>query len=275
MNGTTSVRFTEEMKGHISFGESDYERGARERCESDTRLMVHLTIEENDFDRLAADAGRAAEAMGLVECDALGSRLPVERGIFNLLIEEEDPKIKHMLYRLFFRDGVGHPITLAGFKTLTNRRGLHVWRDTTTLYARLLRGHLEAGEDPVAEVVASGILRSIRSASSGSLAPFAPEAADRRLPGRRPSSASTPSSSSISGRSTACTDCTGDSRPGRKWVGRSLWTGTPAVAGMAAEEALYLAHRVRNRPHHGRRSHRRDGLAQGRGQTGEVRTSVS
>ena len=159
MNGTTSVRFTEEMKGHISFGEGDYERGAREGRTSDVRLKVHLTIEVDDLDRLAADAGRAVEAMGWVECDALGGRLPVERGIFNLLIKEEDPGINHMLYRLVFRDGVGHPLTLAGFKTLTNRRGLHVWRDTTTLYTRLLRGHVEAGEDSRAEVVASGILR--------------------------------------------------------------------------------------------------------------------
>jgi FAD binding domain len=35
----------------------------------------------------------------------------------------------------------------------------------------------------------------------------------------------TPSSSDISGKSTACTDCTGDSRPGRKWIGRGLRTG--------------------------------------------------
>jgi hypothetical protein len=159
MNGSTSVRFTEEMKGHVSFGESDYERGAREGRTNDTRLMVHLTIEVDDLDRLVADAGRAAEAVGWVECDALGGRLPVERGIFNLLVEEEDPEIKHMLYRLFFRDGVGHPVTLAGFKTLTNRRGLHVWGDTTTLYTRLLRGHVEAGDDSGAEIVASGILR--------------------------------------------------------------------------------------------------------------------
>ena len=159
MNGSTSVRFTEEMKGHVSFGEIGFERGAREGRTSDVRLKIHLTIEVDDLDRLAADAGRAAEAMGWVECDALGGRLPVERGIFNLLMEEEDSEIKHMLYRLFFRDGVGHPVTLSGFKTLTNRRGLHVWRDTTTLYTRLLRGHVEAREDPGAEVVAAGILR--------------------------------------------------------------------------------------------------------------------
>ena len=159
MNGSTSVRFTEEMKGHVSFGESDFELGAREGRTNDTRLKVHLTIEVDDLDRLAADAGRADSAKGWVECDDLGGRLTGERGVFNLLVEDKAPEIKHMLYRLFFRDGVGHPITLTGFKTLTNRRGRHVWGDTTTLYTRLLRGHVEAGEDPRAEIVASGILR--------------------------------------------------------------------------------------------------------------------
>jgi hypothetical protein len=158
MNAGT-VRFTEEMKGHVSFGQEDFARGAREGRENDTPLMIHLTIEVEDLEKLAADAGRAAEATGWVECDALGGRLSVERGIFNLLVEEEDPEVKHMLYRLYFRDGVGHPVTLAGFKTLTKRRGLHVWRDTTTLYTRLLRGHVGVGDDPAAEIVASGILR--------------------------------------------------------------------------------------------------------------------
>jgi cholesterol oxidase len=159
MRDDTSVRFTEEMKGHVSFGEEDYERGAREGREDDTGLKVHLTIEVDDLDRLTVDAGRAAEARGWVECHSLGGRLPVERGVFNLLVDDGAPEIKHMLYRLYFRDAVGHPVTLAGFKTLTNRRGLHVWGDTTTLYTRLLRGHVRAGEDPAAEIVASGILR--------------------------------------------------------------------------------------------------------------------
>jgi cholesterol oxidase len=42
---------------------------------------------------------------------------------------------------------------------MTNRRGLHVWCDTTTLYTQLLRGYVEAGGDHGAEIVASGILR--------------------------------------------------------------------------------------------------------------------
>ena len=162
MNGhakaRTSVRFTEEMKGHVSFGEPDYERGAREGRETGTRLMFHLTIEVEDLDRFAADARRAADVSGWVRCEALGGRLPVEGGAFNLLVDEAGTGRKRMLYRLFFRDGVGHPLTLAGTKVVGADPGTHVWRDTTTLYTRVSRGHVGENDEP-AETVASGILR--------------------------------------------------------------------------------------------------------------------
>jgi hypothetical protein len=92
-----------------------------------------------------------------VRCEALGGRLAVERGAFNLFVA--DPGGKRMLYRLFFRDGVGHPLTLAGYKVVREGSGAHVWRDTTTLYVRVLRGHVMEEDEPGAEVVASGILR--------------------------------------------------------------------------------------------------------------------
>ena len=162
MNGSardrTSVRFTEEMKGHVSFGEPDYERGAREGREAGTRLMFRLTIEVEDLDRFAADARRTAGVGGWVGCEALGGRLPVEGGAFNLLVDEAGTGRKRMLYRLFFRDGVGHPLTLAGTKVVGAGPGTRVWRDTTTLYTRVSRGHVEEGDEP-AETVASGILR--------------------------------------------------------------------------------------------------------------------
>ena len=154
----TSVRFTEEMKGHVSFGEWDHERGARGGRDGGARLMFHLTVEVGDLDRFEADDRREASAEGWVRCEALGGRLPVERGVFNLFVEGDEPGLKRMLYRLFFRDGVGHPLTLTGFKIVRERSGGHVWRDTSTLYVRVLRGHVEEDESG-AEVVASGILR--------------------------------------------------------------------------------------------------------------------
>lgn len=156
--GPTSVRFTEEMKGYVSFGELDHGRGAREGRESSTRLTFHLDIQVGDLDRFAADDRREASAEGWVRCEALGGRLPVERGVFNLFVDDE-PGRKRMLYRLFFRDGVGHPLTLTGFKLVRERPGAHVWRDTSTLYTRVLRGHVEEGDESGADFVASGILR--------------------------------------------------------------------------------------------------------------------
>ncbi|HZY58070.1 MAG TPA: alpha/beta fold hydrolase [Rubrobacteraceae bacterium] len=158
MNDRTSIRFTEEMKGYIAFGESDYERGAQEGRKSDTYLMFHLTIEVDDLDRFAADPRREATAEGWVRCDDLGGKLPVEKGVFNLFVDEDDPALKRMLYRLFFRDGSGHPVTLAGFKVVRDDPGADVWPDTTTLYTRVLQGHIEAVDESTAGTIATGIL---------------------------------------------------------------------------------------------------------------------
>ena len=64
-----------------------------------------------------------------------------------------------MLYRLWFRDGAGHPLTMSGFKLVKDDAGFDVWRDTTTLFTRVVRGHVEAADEESAELVASGVLR--------------------------------------------------------------------------------------------------------------------
>ena len=158
MNSRKSVRFTEEMKGYVTFREGDYERGAREGRKSGTRLIFHLTIDVDDLDRFAADPRCEAIAEGWVGCDALGGRLPVEKGVFNLFVDDEDPATKRMLYRLFFRDGAGHPVTLTGYKVIRNDPSADAWSDTTTLYTRVLQGHVSEADERDARVVASGII---------------------------------------------------------------------------------------------------------------------
>jgi hypothetical protein len=64
-----------------------------------------------------------------------------------------------MLYRLHFRDGVGHPLTVTGHKVIETETGRGLWHDTTTLYTRVLKGHVEADGDDDAEPVAAGIIR--------------------------------------------------------------------------------------------------------------------
>ncbi len=98
-----SVRFVEEMTGFIAFGETDVRRGARAGRRSGTRLTLHLGIRIEHARGFATDSVQGARMEGWVSCDALGGReLPIESGTFDL----------------FFGDGVGHPLTLAGAKTV-------------------------------------------------------------------------------------------------------------------------------------------------------------
>jgi hypothetical protein len=154
----TSVRFTEEMLGHVTFGESDFARGAQTGRDGSEFLKFHLTIEVADMDRFSTDPMRQAGAVGYLQCDALGGRLPVEKGVFNLFVDS-GPGVKRMLYRLWFRDGVGHPLTLTGYKLVENDAGFDLWKDTTTLFTKVLKGHVDESGDSTAELVASGILR--------------------------------------------------------------------------------------------------------------------
>src|SRR3954469_21313477 len=155
---TSTVRFTEEMLGHVTFGESDFARGAQPDRDGSGAFKFHLTIEVEDIERFSNDPLRPATAVGWVECDALGGRLPVEQGWFNLFVDVE-PGVKHMLYRLWFSDAVGHPLTMTGFKLVSNDAGFDGWKDTTTLFTRVLEGHVAEGEDEQATAVASGTIR--------------------------------------------------------------------------------------------------------------------
>lgn len=149
------------MTGFVSFGETDYARGAREGEVSGMPLTLRLTIIFSDLDRLVSGRDAQAQLEGVVKCDALGGTLPLEGGTFRLFVSDE-PHRKTMRYRLRCRDSVGHPLTLIGVKTMHKRpgRGLHVWYDTT-LDLRVVQGW--AAQDDRAgvetEVVASGRLR--------------------------------------------------------------------------------------------------------------------
>lgn len=155
----TRLWFTEEMKGFVAFGEEDARRGYAHGRELDNRLMFHLTIEVDGVHRFADDPRHEAEARGWVRCEALGGKLPVSRGVFNLFVDTDSDSEKRMLYRLHFTDGVGHPITLTGHKVIRNDPGLDLWPDTTTLFTRLLRGHVDSDGEDGSELIASGVLR--------------------------------------------------------------------------------------------------------------------
>lgn len=166
------LRFTETMVGAFSFGERDYRCGFRTGCRSCAPgrpladpnrggpLLFRLTISTDDVDAFVADPTHRAAAAGYVQSDRLGGRLPVEAGLFNLFVDE-GPRTRHMLYRLYFADGVGRPLTLAGYKDVKPGPLTRVWPETSTLYVRVLDGHVpvtDGGASAVDGIVGSGIL---------------------------------------------------------------------------------------------------------------------
>ena len=72
---TATVRFTEEMLGHVTFGEADFDRGAEPTRDGAGALMFHLTIEVEEvlaqIDFLRGEVDRIRQV--------LRSRKPVRR----------------------------------------------------------------------------------------------------------------------------------------------------------------------------------------------------
>ncbi|MGQ0779286.1 MAG: patatin-like phospholipase family protein [Pseudonocardiales bacterium] len=150
-----SLQFTEEMTGYIGVGETDVEAGFA----VGSPLEVHLTIHTDDVDRFVTDPDHVASLSGYVTCDAFGGALPVQAGTFNLFVDSGDPTRKEMRYRIHTEDGEGKPITLVGIKTVQSANPLLIWRETTTLYTRILRGQVAPDDDGHAEILAAGIIR--------------------------------------------------------------------------------------------------------------------
>jgi cholesterol oxidase len=160
------LQFTEEMKGYFAFGEADYQLGFDRGQAGATAVMFHLTIGTDDTFAFISDPTHVCPAAGYVQSDALGGRLPVERGIFNLFVDAGEinaEPARHMLYRLWFKDSVGHPLTLTGFKDIRHPVGAlselkDVWGETTTLYTKILGGFVEVGGDDAAPLIGAGVI---------------------------------------------------------------------------------------------------------------------
>ncbi|HEY8478495.1 MAG TPA: GMC oxidoreductase, partial [Spirillospora sp.] len=154
--GRTSLSFTEEMKGHVTFGETDPRAG--ELSDGRVPLSFHLTITADDVDRFLAEPDHEARAEGWVDSPGHGGRRPVERGTFNLFVEDGPDDRRLMKYRLFYTDGEGRPRTLSGVKNVLHGPPTRIWPDTSTLYVRLFDGHVGEDGEAGATVVAAGVL---------------------------------------------------------------------------------------------------------------------
>ena len=154
------LQFTEKMKGAFSFAETDYLAGFAAGSARGENVMFRLTIATDDVDAFIADPRHLCAAEGYVHSEVLGGRLPVQSGAFNLFVDE-GAHTRHMLYRLYFADANGHPLTLAGYKNVRPGPITKVWPETSTLYIRVLSGHVpvdDGGESSRDGIVGSGVL---------------------------------------------------------------------------------------------------------------------
>ncbi len=139
-----AVSFTEEMKGFVAFGEEDFDSGFRAGRESRTALMFHLTITAEDIDSFIAD--REHEAWPRAG-SLRGARRPAARSSAGSSTcsstRSGDRSASGCSIGSTSRDGSGQPLTLAGYKVVEDDPGFDLWRDTTTLFTRVLRGHVE------------------------------------------------------------------------------------------------------------------------------------
>lgn len=156
---TASLQFAETMKGFVGAGQRDYLGGCELGRQTHTSIAMSLTIRVDNVKRFVDVASHEATASGYVECALLGGRIPVEQGRFNLFVGSAgDTGRKKMVYSLFLRDTQHEPVTLAGYKDISDETGPDVWSDTTTLYVSILRGHLEPTAYAAGEVIAAGLM---------------------------------------------------------------------------------------------------------------------
>jgi cholesterol oxidase len=154
----TSLSFTEEMKGFYTEGENAPGAGEEAGRVAGRSLGFRLTITVDDVGRFLEEPEHTARAEGWIDAVGCGGRCQVERGWFNLFTAGDTPDRRLMRYRLWFTDGTNRPRTLNGWKDIRRHPVARVWPDTTTLYFRLLDGHVADGDDESAEVMGAGIL---------------------------------------------------------------------------------------------------------------------
>jgi cholesterol oxidase len=155
----TSLSFTEEMKGHYTDGENAPGPGEEAGRVAGRSLGFRLTITVDDVERFLEEPEHTAQAEGWIDAAGFGGRCQVERGWFNLFSPGETLDRRLMRYRLHFTDETNRPRTLSGWKDIRRHPANRVWPDTTTLYFRLLDGHVPNGEDDNAQLTGAGILR--------------------------------------------------------------------------------------------------------------------
>jgi cholesterol oxidase len=155
--GDLDLSFSEEMSGTCFPGASNGGSATVARLLQEP-LAFRLTITADDLERFLDEPEHSARAEGWIDAESIGGRRQIQRGWFNLFAPTGVPDRRLMWYRLQFDSALGQPRTLIGWKNVWHGALTRIWPDTSTLYFRLLAGHVAPEQDDQARILAAGTL---------------------------------------------------------------------------------------------------------------------
>ena len=159
-----SVSALEEMKGYFTVGDwnavrdEDYARALRDGRRTNTYVRMHLKLTAEDLERTLYDAKHPMRIDGWIEAPSLWGRAEITSGRFGLFVPTENPALKRMEYRFHFDGGEAGPLTLIGFKEVSEYLYTSVMQDSQTLNCRIFRGSVDWDDADTASIYAVGVL---------------------------------------------------------------------------------------------------------------------
>ncbi|HEV3317177.1 MAG TPA: hypothetical protein VG488_09425 [Candidatus Angelobacter sp.] len=154
---STSLFFSEIMKGYVSLGETDVLTGYRKALMAGDFIETILNITAEDLKRFLDEPDHSALPAGTIKCPVMGGDLDIEGGVFQLFVATDNAYVKRLNYQLYVTGSQG-PITISGFKTLTDNPTAGIWFDTSTLWTRIFAGHISVAESATATPIGAGII---------------------------------------------------------------------------------------------------------------------
>jgi cholesterol oxidase len=152
-----SLSFSEIMKGYIGMGETEILTGYSKAVLAGTYIETILKVTAENLTKFLNEPDHAAVPAGILRWPAMGGDLPIQGGEFQLFVATGNNLAKRLNYQLFVTGPQG-PLTISGFKTLTDNPTAGIWFDTSTLWTRIFPGHISIKESATATPVGAGII---------------------------------------------------------------------------------------------------------------------
>ncbi len=156
--GSTRIEFSEVMRGYASATETTFADGYADGEKTGNALSIDVSVLIPDLALFLERAEHAGTLSGEIESPLLGGICPVQSGVFRLLPDTADLDRKVMYYQLYALTPKQEPITFVGVKQVQHDAPFDLWRDTTTLYVNIYRGHIDPGKSSQAELWITGIV---------------------------------------------------------------------------------------------------------------------